>query len=162
MRSSPRLPLPPRPWAGCCPCTRVRSAKGSSEQMLPLVYSACLYTKSSLWSCWPFNGKKILCSIANSSLFLLLGQGGTGEALQPPPAGSCSPAIARGHSRSHPCPAPAGKVAASGMAVAAEIPALGLSSFWQQPLCAVLLLLAWPGVWLAQRTWAKHHRRSTF
>lgn len=38
-------------------------------------------------------------------------------------------------------------VAASSVAIAAEIPALGLSSFWQKPFCALLLLLAQVAAW---------------
>lgn len=38
-------------------------------------------------------------------------------------------------------------LAASSIAIAAEIPALGLSSFWQKPFYALLLLLAQVAAW---------------
>lgn len=89
---------PPELRAGCCPCTHGHSAKGSSEQMLLLVYSSVsvlmfLYSTA----CGPA-GLLMERKYSAPLLFAFFSwclAAVAREGLQPPPAGSCSPAIAQ-------------------------------------------------------------------
>lgn len=177
---SPPAPLPPCITGWLLPlhtwslCKRLLGADVIISLLL------CLHTdifvhNSGLRSCWPFNGKKIPCSIAICFLFLVLGHSEAGGSAAPLLQAAAPRPSPRGDSLSHLCPAPSATrerppregawLAASGIAIAAEIPALGLSSFWQKPFCALLLLLAWPEARLALRMWlpgAKHYCHSTY